>query len=138
MPVGPSDEFTTLKPERLPLWGRKILVVEDNYLVADYVRRLLVDAGATVIGPVPTESRSLAMTADGVDLDAGILDVRLGEQTSVNVARRLSERGVPFVVVSGYGSEALPPELKNAPYLAKPIKSADLVPMIVRLFRSAA
>ncbi len=125
-------------PERLPLSGRKILVVEDKYLVADYLQRLLTQAGATVVGPVPTCSRAPSLGSEDVHLDAAVLDAHLGDHTSADLARKLRERHVPFVVVSGYDPDVLPPEMKGAPFLAKPIVGSDLIKAITRLLVQAA
>ncbi len=123
---------------RLPLAGRRVLVVEDQFLVADYVQQLLEEAGAIVVGPVASEERALPLIGHGDPLDAAILDVRLGSGTSAKVANALARPLVPFIVVTGYGRDGLPPELRNAPYLTKPIHSSDLVLVATGLFDRAA
>jgi len=105
----------------------RILVVEDNYLVADDLRQRLQAAGAVVIGPVPSVARAEALLGDHAEIDCAVLDVNLGEESVLPLADHLAERGVPFVFLSGYGREALPPRFASAALLHKPADMATLV-----------
>jgi CheY-like chemotaxis protein len=116
-----------------PLGGRRILVVEDEALVAMLVEDALVDAGSEVIGPVATVADAVALLDREAPPDAAVLDLNLAGETSVPVADMLAARGVPFVVATGYGAAGLPPEHKDAPVLAKPYDPTELTATLARL-----
>jgi DNA-binding response OmpR family regulator len=116
---------------------RRILVVEDEALVAMLVEDALVDAGFTVLGPARTVAQALAMLkADPPD--AAVLDLNLGGENSLSVAEALSARGIPFLVATGYGAAGLPAHLRHIPVLPKPYDPADLTVALDRLCRGAA
>jgi CheY-like chemotaxis protein len=114
------------------LQGRRILVVEDEALVAMLVEDALLDAGCAVVGPVATVADALALLDDAKP-EAAVLDLNLAGETSAPVADALAERGVPFVVATGYGAAGLPPEHKDAPVLAKPYDPAELTAALARI-----
>jgi CheY-like chemotaxis protein len=115
------------------LRGRRILVVEDEALVAMLVEDALIDAGCDVIGPVATVAEALSLLDAGDVPEAAVLDLNLAGETSAPVADALASRGVPFVVATGYGAAGLPPEHKSAPVLAKPYDPAELTAALARL-----
>ncbi len=104
-----------------PLHDRRILVVEDEYLMAEELREALEDAGAHVLGPAPTVDAALRLLADGAAPDAAILDVNLGGERSFPVADALAARGVPFVFATGYDAWALPLAYQGAQRCEKPV-----------------
>jgi CheY-like chemotaxis protein len=107
------------------LGRRRILVVEDEALIAMMFADDLSDAGAEVVGPVATVEDALrlvdSLTADG-RLDAAVLDVNLGGESVEPVADRLATRGVPFVFATGYGAGCEPPGHPGRPVLHKPFE----------------
>ena len=82
--------------------GRRILVVEDEPIVAMMVEDMLEELGAIVVGPVSTVEAALALLDDGA-IDAALLDVNLGEERSHGVGDALRARAIPFVFATGYG-----------------------------------
>lgn len=82
------------------LGGARVLVVEDDFLIGLELSAILSDAGAEVVGPLSTVQSALHAAHDGT-LSAAILDVRLGNQTVVPVARQLSDQHVPFFFYTG-------------------------------------
>ncbi|HZX79381.1 MAG TPA: response regulator [Lysobacter sp.] len=108
------------------LRGRRVLVVEDEYLVADDLRVELEQAGAHVVGPAPTIADALRLLAGAPVLDAAILDVNVGGEPVDAVALQLERRGVPFVLATGYDAWALPQALLHAPRCEKPVGLAAL------------
>jgi CheY-like chemotaxis protein len=116
------------------LTGRRILVVEDEALVAMLVEDALLDAGCEVIGPVATVAEALALLA-GTRPEAAVLDLNLAGETSTPVADALAGLGVPFVVATGYGAAGLPAEHRDVPVLAKPYDPAELTAALARLTR---
>ena len=114
------------------LSGRKVLVVEDETLVAMLVEDTLLDAGATVLGPVATVAEALALLK-AERPGYAVRDLNLAGETSEPVADLLKQMGVPFVVASGYGAAGLPPRHQDVPVLAKPYAPEDLTAALVRL-----
>jgi CheY-like chemotaxis protein len=113
------------------LQGRRVMVVEDEMLVAMELETLLVEQGCAVVGPAPTADRALALLDEGLP-DAAILDVNLNGHTALPVAAALSAQGVPFLLATGYGN-SLQPELKDAPRVDKPVNHEQLVRTLAHL-----
>jgi two-component SAPR family response regulator len=107
------------------LRGCRVLIVEDEMLVAMELESLIAELGCAVIGPVPTVDRALALL-DQERPDVAILDVNLDGTTAAPVAAALRAEGVPFVLATGY-AQALQPELEAAPRVAKPVDHDQLV-----------
>ncbi|MGD9510819.1 MAG: response regulator [Geminicoccaceae bacterium] len=114
------------------LRGRKVLVVEDDALIAMLIEDVLTESGATVQGPIADEATALRAAEDS-ECDLALLDVHLGRGSSAAVARRLGGRGVPVVFVTGYGRHGLPEPFAGAPMLGKPFRDEELVRMVERV-----
>jgi DNA-binding response OmpR family regulator len=111
------------------LRGRKVLVVEDDALIAMLIADVLTERGATVDGPIGDPKAALR-AADESSCDLALLDVHLGRGSSAEVATRLRARGVPVAFVTGYGRGGVPESFAAAPVLAKPFRDADLVRVV--------
>jgi DNA-binding NarL/FixJ family response regulator len=114
------------------LSGKSVLIVEDNFLLAEDLRSSVEQAGAKIIGPIGDASQALA-AAQEKKIDIALLDVGLKGQSSVAVARALAYRLIPFIIITGYVRDALPPELENALYLAKPVMADAVLNVISAL-----
>src|SRR5690349_24862705 len=110
---------------RRPLTGKTILVVEDDFLVGHDLCAFLEDAGAAVVGPVGDVAQACTVARERT-IDGAVLDVRLWEQTAAPVAVELATRDVPFIVVSGHSPEEVPPAMRGAAYMAKPVRRLEL------------
>jgi PAS domain S-box-containing protein len=108
-------------PQPLTIGGRRILVVEDEALVAILVHDVLDALGFTVVGPVATMAQALAL-AKADPIDAAILDVNLGGEPIYPVADALTARGIPFVFVTGYNTDAIDRRYGHVAALEKPIE----------------
>ena len=121
------------------LTGKRVLVVEDEVLVSMLVEDELRDAGAEVLGPVPTLGGALrlveAAAADG-GISAAVLDINLDGRHVGPVADRLAALGVPFVFTTGYGEGCDTGRHGAAPILSKPFSPERLV-VIVEALASA-
>jgi two-component sensor histidine kinase len=106
--------------------GIRILVVEDEMLVAFELAAILGDAGYVVLGPARSVAEANACL-DAEKCDGAILDVNLGGETAEPLAHRLMAEGVPFVTVSGYSREQQPKGFQRAPFLSKPIRPQALL-----------
>jgi len=114
----------TTDPDSLD--GVRVLVVEDDFDVAEALRLVLATAGAEVIGPVSTVEAACEL-AKAQPLDAAVLDIALSPGTSAPVARTLLYRGCPFVFVTGFSNvEMLPEELRGHHVLVKPVDGRTL------------
>jgi CheY-like chemotaxis protein len=102
------------------LQGLRILVVEDNFLVAESVRDLFDQCGCRIVGPVPRVEPALALI-ESEGLDGAVLDINLGSEFCFPIANLLTERGIPFLFLTGYDdAELIPMAFRDVPCLAKP------------------
>ena len=105
------------------LEGRSVLVVEDEYFIADDMRRVFEGCGARVIGPVGSVPEALAMISDAPRIDGAVLDIDLRETMVFPVADALRQRGGPFVFATGYERPAIPARLRDAIHCEKPVEA---------------
>ena len=108
------------------LRGTRVLVVEDEYLVASLIEDMLESAGCVVSGPISRVADALK-AVDRDSYDAAILDVNLAGDRIDPVADALSQRNVPFMFVTGYSNGSLPAEFAKRPRLCKPLKMEELL-----------
>ena len=97
----------------------RVLVVEDEAIIAMLLEDMILDFGAEVIGPVATLSAALHLAATAA-LDAAILDIKMGEAVVFPVADILQSRRIPILFATGYGPASLPPRFRAMPTLSKP------------------
>ena len=119
-------------PGRL-LAGVKILLVEDETLVAMLLEDMIVDLGGTVVASASRLERALEMVRDGgLEIDLAVLDVNLGGAEAFPVANALVERGVPFAFSTGYGNSGLPAAWRDRPTLQKPFTQEQVSAVLRR------
>lgn len=104
----------------------RVMVVEDEPLIALEIMEAIAEAGYELCGPATSVREGLALIAES-GCTAAILDVSLGRESAAPVAEQLRSNGIPFVVVSGYSTGQHPPAFIGAPYLSKPIDTVALV-----------
>ena len=109
----------------------RILVVEDEGLVAMLIEDMLEDLGCEVAGSLSSVGQTLKWLADGGSADAALLDVNLGGEPVWPVAEALLARGTPFAFTTGYG-QLNTPRFEHAPLLGKPIKLQRLEEVLRR------
>lgn len=102
------------------LRGRRVLIVEDEYLLAEDLRMTLERFGAEVLGPVPSVGEAMATVADHPDLDGAVLDMNLRGNMVFPVADMLVARGVPFFFTTGYATSAIPEKYAGVMRFEKP------------------
>ncbi len=115
--------------------GQRLLVVEDELLVALDIEIILSDAGLIVIGPASSAEEALELIA-GSPPDAALIDANLSGEPIDAVAQALSELGIPFAYVTGYDRENLPPD-HPAPIVSKPFDADQLLAAARRLLAPA-
>ncbi len=110
----------------------RVLVVEDEPLIAFDIADRLREAGFEVVGPAASVKAALKLLAtQGCDL--AVLDVNLGRETAAPIADALSAKSLPFLALSGYSSNQLPEDFKDTPVLTKPVDPKKLIAELHRL-----
>lgn len=105
---------------------RRVLVIEDEMMVAMGLEMALADAGYEVIGPFGRLDQALDAARNG-HMDMALLDVNVRGEEVFPVAEVLSARGIPFAFLTGYGPESLPVGLAHQRILSKPFRADTLV-----------
>ena len=114
------------------LQGRRVLVIEDESLVAMLLETILDDMGCAVVGPESNiDDGLLAVTTEGA-LDAALLDVNVAGREVFPVAEALRARGVPFVFSTGYGEAGLPDHWRGHPTIQKPFTESAIRDALMR------
>ena len=126
------QQRAAISPGQPDLTGCRILLVEDEYFIADDICRALKDCGAEVVGPASDLSEGLKL-AQTRDLACAVLDINLHGESGFRIAEALNGREVPFVYCTGYEPSAVPLTLQGAAHLVKPIKIERLVALVARL-----
>ena len=116
------------------LTGLRILVVEDEFLIAMMIAGALREWKCEIIGPVPTIELAMAAVQQHT-LDGALLDSNLNGRVITPVAEELSARAVPFIMVTGYASSALDVEVvRTAPRIIKPFADKQLAETMMEVF----
>jgi CheY-like chemotaxis protein len=110
--------------------GLRVLLVEDEIMIALLVEEILAEFGHTVVGPASRVDRALELVASEA-IDVAILDVNIDDKDVYPVAEALAARGIPFMFVSGYGT--LPERFRDRPRLTKPFRQRALLELLVKL-----
>ena len=114
------------------LQGRRILAVEDSPVVAVACEEMLRDMGCLVIGPATNMAAALQMAREE-ELDAALVDINIRGGKAFPVLRILHDRGVPFLLTSGYADWSMPEEWQAQPRLAKPYTPNQLRESLIGL-----
>lgn len=109
------------------LRGRRILVVEDEYFLADELARGLAGAEAEVVGPIATAQGALDLLEGPAPPDAAILDVNLAGEDVYPVADALLALGVPFLFTTGYDQATILGRHASVRRLEKPVDTATVL-----------
>lgn len=107
--------------------GRRLLVVEDDYVIASDLASWLEDQGAEVLGPVPSVADAIALLEANSVPDAAVLDINLGDEQVFPVADVLQAANVPFVFLSGYDVKLIPAHYGDVPRCTKPLDRSRLL-----------
>lgn len=121
------------EPKIAALQGLRVLVVEDEMMVAMLMEDLLEEFGCTIVGPAADIAKALALIATEA-IDGAVLDLNLAGHAAYPVADELARRGIPFIFVSGYGDQELRGDYNNRPRLTKPFRRLDLQHVMAATF----
>jgi CheY-like chemotaxis protein len=105
----------------------RVLVVEDEYLIAEYLHDSLQSGGADVIGPMRSVPDVLDLLATAPPIDLALLDVNLHGERVFPVAEALRQRRIPFVFMTGYSESAIPERYRDVPRFEKPVDSDEIL-----------
>lgn len=107
------------------LKGKRVFIVEDESMVTMLLEDTLVDLGCEVVG-VAFRYADAIQKARSLAFDVAVLDINLRGETTFPIAEVLAERGLTFVLATGYGAASLPESLQRVPVLQKPFRQPDL------------
>jgi CheY-like chemotaxis protein len=107
------------------LSNRKVLVVEDEMIIAMLIEDMLDEFGCKLVGPATNVPRALELIAKE-SIDVAVLDLNLDGKDTYAIADALQRKNVPFIFATGYGSAGLRQEYGNRPVLQKPFLASDL------------
>lgn len=114
--------------ETLPLDGLRILILEDEFLIAMEVEQSCRDCGAADVRICRAIEEARSAAAGSFDFDAAVVDLRLGEASSLDFARMLFDAGRPFVFATGYSDPLeMSASFPGVPVVTKPYLGSDLV-----------
>jgi CheY-like chemotaxis protein len=108
----------------------RVLVVEDQMLLALALTSLLEDLGCEAVGPVAQVVAALPIVMKE-PLDAALLDIRLADESAEPIAAILIGRSIPFAFVTGHSRDQIPVALRDRPYVGKPFSDSE-IKMVVR------
>lgn len=111
-------------------------MVEDSPVVAEDTEQMLRELGCEIVGPAPTMAFALQHAQDDA-IDAAVVDINIRGGKAYSVLRILEERGIPFLLTSGYADWSLPDEWQDRPRLPKPYNPAVLAGAVAALFEPA-
>lgn len=128
--AGPDmSNATRSYAEKKPVAGKRILVVDDEPLIAMDIVASLEDEGCQVVGPAATLQKALSLI-ESKEIDAALLDANLAGDPVDTIAAALMRRKIPFAFVSGYGREGLPEAYRQATLIKKPFQRQRLIDVI--------
>lgn len=113
--------------------GKRILIVEDEFLIAIHVADIMTGLGFDVVGPVGHIDQAMGVINTD-DVVGAILDVNLSGHLVFPLAEQLAARNIPFILTSGYESDGLPPKWRPRPHLRKPVMERELARLALLVF----
>jgi two-component SAPR family response regulator len=129
--------MVTSKQSDRQVTGLRVLVVEDENLVALLLEDMLTELGHTVIGPVARVKKALDMI-QREEIDIAILDVNINGENTYSIADVLAARDVPFFFSTGYDKKSLHEPHQDRPILQKPFQRHDLEKLFAKVFHQGA
>ena len=121
-----------VEPQSDALRGRRLLIVEDEYMIAADLASALEEQGAKVIGPAGSIEQALELMDREREIDGAVLDINLRGKRAYPVAEALSARGVPFVFATGYDAWVIPEAYTGVPRLEKPVNTRALARLLAK------
>lgn len=121
-------------PSNITLAGARVLIVEDEFMIADYVRELVLEAGAAEVFLAVNIAQASVHLSGPVPIDVALVDINLGRETGYPLAHQLKKAGIPFAFASGYGRDRAGQDgFDGIPSISKPYTSDMLLPVLAGL-----
>jgi PAS domain S-box-containing protein len=117
--------------------AKRVLIVEDEPLIAMELEEVLTTSGFTIVGPVGTVSGALHLVATEA-LDVALLDANLGGRPVDEIAAALTRKNIPFVFATGHDRQGLPRSFAAAPIVRKPFNPAEVVATVAAILESGS
>lgn len=114
----------------------RVLVVEDEWLIAEDIAACLRASGHQVVGPAPSVAAALRLIGED-HVDMALLDVQLNDETSLAIAEELQTRDIPFACLSGFGPHDVPSAFANFKFVRKPADQAAILSALAELARTS-
>lgn len=118
-----------------PLAGRRVLVVEDEYFLADDIVRTLTALGARIVGPYGDLQEATNIVDRDIAIDAAIVDVNLRNEMAFPLARVLRSRKVPLVFTTGYDKSSIESEFHDVRLLGKPLDMSAMARELTNMIK---
>jgi DNA-binding response OmpR family regulator len=115
--------------------GRRVLVIEDEYFIADDLARAIASLGADVIGPLGEIEDAESILNAGTAIDGAVLDINIRNEMIFPLARTLRSRNVPFIFTTGYDKTSLGPEFQDIQLWEKPLDIQGVARSLSRIMR---
>lgn len=129
---GIASPYADTTMTTLPLADVRVFVAEDEFLLALDLCDILARAGAEVLGPARSRAEAGEYVASAFAPDVALIDLNLGGDSSVEIALKLHDRGVPVILTTGYDASEVPEGLREMPVCQKPVSAAGLLRTISR------
>jgi DNA-binding response OmpR family regulator len=123
----PSADRQSVPVGQLPLSDYKIMIVEDEFLIAEDVAALVRDAGGQVIGPAVSLPEGMRLAADTETIDAAVLNIDLDGVAVFPLADELQARGVRIMFLTGFAQSSIPDDYAAVPCCRKPTAPACVI-----------
>jgi DNA-binding response OmpR family regulator len=127
-----------LQPESPgPLTGRRVLVVEDEYFLADDIVQALTALGARIVGPYGDLDEATHVVDRDIAIDAAIMDINLRNDMVFPLARLLRSRKVPLMFTTGYDKSSIEPEFQDVQLWGKPLDIKAMTRELTTMIRGS-
>lgn len=113
----------------------RILIVEDEWMIADEIASVIEQAGYNMAGPVPSIAAALDLVRDET-ITAALLDLKLGDEDSYPIAERLRAEGIPFAFLTGYNEAEVRPDFQTVACLTKPVMRTAIQDAVAKLLQA--
>jgi CheY-like chemotaxis protein len=130
------DSSTKASRKAAGLAGRRVLIVEDSPVVGPFTADLLEELGCVVVGPAPNMAAARELI-DSERFDAALMDIHIRGERVFPLCDALAQRGVPFVLTSGYADWHMPEKWRDRPRLQKPYRLEEVEEILSKLLASS-